>query len=259
MGLLREPDYGCRRSEHRLHFSSRRGCGNQRFQRGGGHREHLPGRKRKHGRGAGRFSQRRGCRWVVVKRWSRVYVWYRDVVGWDDSSPPTGQGGFGVSKFFPSPPYQVGLTTSALRSVPDVVANADPASGFLLCQASTGGCPNGLLYGGTSVAAPTWAAFTAVLNEALGHNLGTFNRSIYPFANTTAFHNAASLGSDFAHVGLGSPNLSQLYLKLGGIALGAPDANLSTSFPFIETPLTPSHRRCSCGWDIPGFRQCRAA
>ena len=170
-----------------------------------------------------------------------------------DSTPPTGQGGFGVSKFFPAPSYQIGLTTSAFRSVPDVVANADPAFGVQLCQASTGGCPNGLLYGGTSVAAPAWAAFTAVLNEALGHNLGAFNRSVYPFANTTAFHNAASMGSDFAHVGLGSPNLNQLLLKLTGNTVGTPDANQSTIFPYIDMPLSPSTGVVSADGTSQGF------
>jgi len=91
----------------------------------------------------------------------------------------------------------------ALR--PDVVANADPAYGVFICEASVGGCPNNLIYGGTSGAAPAWAAFAAILNQGLGHNIGAFNQAIYPFANTNAFHNAASMESDLAHVGLGSP------------------------------------------------------
>jgi len=156
---------------------------------------------------------------------------------WDGtlSTPPTGQGGFGVSKFFTAPSYQVGLTTSAMRSVPDVVVNADPAYGYIICQASAGGCPNGQLWGGTSVAAPIWAGFAAVLNQTLGHNIGTFNQSIYPFANTSAFHNAASIGSDFAHVGLGSPNVDQLYLKLSGTTVGIPDATLSRVTSILQT------------------------
>ncbi len=161
-------------------------------------------------------------------------TWWNGV----DSNPPTGQGGFGVSQLFPVPGYQVPLTTAGMRSVPDVVVNADPALGVMLCEASNGGCPNGLIYGGTSIAAPAWAAFAAVLNEALGHNLGAFNQSIYPFADTSAFHNAASLGSDFAHVGLGSPNLSLLYQELGGITVGTPDATLSLAVPYIEAPLS---------------------
>src|SRR5262249_55919644 len=78
---------------------------------------------------------------------------------------PGGQSGFGVSKFFPRPSYQNGLTASAFRSIPDVTAPADPANGYFICQADAGGCPTSLLYGGTSVASPFWAAFVAVLNN----------------------------------------------------------------------------------------------
>jgi hypothetical protein len=164
---------------------------------------------------------------------------YDSETWWDGSlsTPPTGQGGFGVSKFFPRPPYQTGLTTSSSRSVPDVVANADPALGVMLCQASTGGCPDGRFYGGTSIAAPIWASFAAQLNQALGHSIGAFNQSVYPYANTSAFHNAASLSSDFAHVGLGSPNVDQLYLALSGTTAGTPDAALSKVISIKQAPL----------------------
>src|SRR5207253_2957487 len=40
---------------------------------------------------------------------------------------PGGQGGFGLSRFFPRPSYQSGLTTASARSIPDVTAPADPA------------------------------------------------------------------------------------------------------------------------------------
>lgn len=148
---------------------------------------------------------------------------------WDgtNDTPPTGQGGFGMSKFFSRPNYQAPFTASASRSVPDVVVNADPAEGVQLCRASGGGCPTGFLYGGTSVSAPIWAAFTALLNEAQGQNLGFLNPLIYPLANTIAFHNAASMGSDFAHVGLGSPNVNKLYLALSGQSAGAPSPTIS--------------------------------
>ena len=65
-----------------------------------------------------------------------------------DATPQTGQGGFGTSKFFAAPTYQTGLAT--MRSIPDVVVNADPEQGVEICQASNGGCPSSLLYGGTS-------------------------------------------------------------------------------------------------------------
>ncbi len=124
---------------------------------------------------------------------------------WDGSNatPPTGQGGFGVSRFFGRPAYQNGLTSATNRSVPDVAVAADPANGMTICLASQGGCPNGLSYGGTSYAAPQMAALAALFNQARGSNLGAYNPIVYPFANTPAFHNAASMGSDFAHVGLG--------------------------------------------------------
>src|SRR5438270_5087164 len=88
------------------------------------------------------------------------------------------RGGFGVSTYFPRPPYQNGLTTATGRSVPDVVAPADPAGGMQICQADNGGCPDGLLTGGTSLAAPEWAALVADLNSALGHNIGNANATL---------------------------------------------------------------------------------
>lgn len=164
------------------------------------------------------------------------------------SVPPTGQGGFGLSRFFARPAYQDALNGESMRSLPDVAVNADPATGFILCQASAGGCPDGKLYGGTSVAAPIWAGFAALLNEARGANLGFLNPLMYPLAQTAAFHDAASMSSDFAHVGLGSPNLEVLHRLLNGIVAGVPDAAVSEAvhagsitggqhgFPLLSTP-----------------------
>ena len=167
---------------------------------------------------------------------------YGSETWWNGTSdtPPSGQGGFGTSKFFAAEGYQMAVSGSAMRSIPDVVTNADPAHGMLICQASGGGCPTGLLYGGTSMATPTWAAFVAILNQQQGGNLGFLNPLLYPLANTTAFHTAASMGSDFAHVGLGSPNLGVLTLDLSGKNAGAVSASTSLVGAFA-TPdeLTP--------------------
>src|SRR5271170_1208971 len=143
---------------------------------------------------------------------------------WDDSdtSPPAGQGGFGVSTFFTTPTYQTGLAAS--RSIPDVVANADPFQGVVICQASAGGCPTDQLFGGTSYSAPLWAADTALINQSLGHNVGFLNPLLYPLSGTNSFHDPASMGSDFAHVGLGSPNVGNIILALSGQAVGMPSA-----------------------------------
>ena len=75
------------------------------------------------------------------------------------------------------------------------------------------------------MAAPEWAAYIADLNAMLGSNLGNANLHLYPLANTNAFHDAAALGSDFAHVGLGSPDFPQLRLALSNGTLGLVSAS----------------------------------
>lgn len=169
---------------------------------------------------------------------------YGSETWWDgeQSTPPTGQGGFGVSRFFARPAYQDGLNLLPMRSVPDVVAVADPATtSTVLCQADGGGCPTGLSYGGTSLAAPIWAAFTALLNQARGQNLGFLNPLIYPLAGTDAFHDAVSMSSDFSHVGLGSPNLNILDRLLSGMPVGSPDATQSQVEALVLSPLNKTY------------------
>ncbi|MHB8576667.1 MAG: protease pro-enzyme activation domain-containing protein, partial [Dehalococcoidia bacterium] len=148
---------------------------------------------------------------------------------WDGSTstPPTGQGGYGTSRFFSRPSYQNGLNTAPMRSVPDVAVNADPAHGLAICKADEGGCPSGSVYGGTSMSAPDLAAAVATLNESKGSNLGFLNPQLYPLADTAGFHTAASMGSDFAHVGLGSPNPDQLRFLLLNQTLGAVSPTVS--------------------------------
>jgi kumamolisin len=155
---------------------------------------------------------------------------------WNGSAatPPSGQGGFGVSRFFSRPSYQDSFNASTFRSIPDVVSNADPAHGVVICQAADGGCPSGKWYGGTSMTAPAWAAYAALLNQALGANMGAANARLYSAHGSPAFHTAASMGSDFAHVGLGSPNLVELYLQLSGQVAGVPDAGASSMVEFVS-------------------------
>jgi len=166
---------------------------------------------------------------------------YQSETWWNgsNSTPVTGQGGFGVSRFFPRPSYQNSLNSAANRSVPDVVANADPANGIMICQADNGGCPSGYLYGGTSSSTPQWAAYEALINQAVGHNLGLLNSSIYPLASSNAFHDAASMQSDFTHVGLGSPNIGALTLALGKQTVGAVSAGVSQVYPFAQAYSSP--------------------
>jgi kumamolisin len=170
---------------------------------------------------------------------------------WNGSAdtPQTGQGGFGTSRFFARPAYQNALVGGNARSVPDVVANADPETGVQICNAAEGGCPTGTLNGGTSYAAPEWAAFTALLNQTQGSPLGFLNPQIYPLAGPGAFHNASAMGSDFSHVGLGSPKLALLHQQLTSQTTGAVDPTVSQvrvydeegfSFPPDSSLLMPA-------------------
>ena len=157
---------------------------------------------------------------------------YNGETWWNGTTetPATGQGGFGLSLYFPRPSYQNGLNSNSMRSVPDVAILADPTNGLLLCQQDNGGCPAGFLVGGTSMAAPEWAAVAASINQTQGKNLGAFNPLMYPLAATDGFHNAASMNSDFYHVGLGSPNPNVINRLLKGQTVGAPvPANSSVS------------------------------
>ncbi len=142
------------------------------------------------------------------------------------------KGGFGVSRFFARPSFQDAQIASATRSIPDLALNADPASyGVIICEADAGGCPTGLSWGGTSAAAPYMAGMMVQLNESLGSNVGWLNPRIYPLAGTPAFHTPASMGSDFAHVGLGSPNGSLLAVALQNRNVGPADAAKSHVTP----------------------------
>ena len=175
---------------------------------------------------------------------------------WDDSatSPPAGEGGFGTSTFFAVPTYQSGLGLTH-RSVPDVVSNADPFHGVEICQADGGGCPNGKQYGGTSMSAPAWAGYTALLNQSVGTNQGFLNPVIYPLAGTAAFHDAASMTSDFAHVGLGSPNLEVLHQKLASQTVGAVDPSVSAVLAFLHNGFQAAGAPAPSGEPADGASQ----
>jgi hypothetical protein len=96
-----------------------------------------------------------------------------------------GTTGGGVSAFFPVPAYQSGVAVPASlddsthhgRGVPDVAGNANIASGYSGVYV-TGKSPQ-QPGNGTSAAAPQWAGLIAVMNAALGVNVGFVNPAIY--------------------------------------------------------------------------------
>jgi kumamolisin len=76
--------------------------------------------------------------------------------------------------------------TNSGRAVPDVSADADPYTGYLLYEPSFAGVGQPVLqggWGGTSFVAPQMNGATAVINSAVGHRVGFWNPSIYAAAN----------------------------------------------------------------------------
>ena len=131
----------------------------------------------------------------------------------------SGSGG-GVSTIFATPSWQSGLGYN-MRAVPDVASDADPNTGALVIL-------NGAAqqYGGTSLAAPTWAGLIALANAGRlatgGVSLGALNATLYGLSGTANFNDITS-GSNGAYsattgydlvTGLGSPGFGSLYQTL---------------------------------------------
>ncbi len=125
---------------------------------------------------------------------------------WNGGSVANGGGGGGISTVWPIPSYQSGVVSAAskgsttMRNVPDVSLDADPNTGYAIYSGGAW-----VVYGGTSCAAPLWAAFTALVNQQRAANgLGTLG-----FANTPIYAAAkgANYAADFHDIADGSTNL----------------------------------------------------
>jgi Pro-kumamolisin, activation domain/Subtilase family len=161
---------------------------------------------------------------------------------WSGTPNSGNGGGGGVSQLWTMPSYQSGpglinATYSSgapcsapqgqyCREVPDVSLNADPDVGYVVyCTVVTAQCDPGgpfIAVGGTSAAAPMWAAIVALANEyALAHggsNLGFLNPTLYALLNASSYRSAfhdvtsgtnlfypAAANYDMA-TGIGTPN-----------------------------------------------------
>ena len=100
-----------------------------------------------------------------------------------------GGSGGGISTIWLAPSYQKGLNSSGanassvFRNVPDVALDADPNTGYTIYYSDPTYGTRWYLYGGTSCAAPVWAAFTALVNQQRASNgsgpLGFANPILY--------------------------------------------------------------------------------
>jgi kumamolisin len=103
---------------------------------------------------------------------------------WNDTFFGSAQGatGGGISDHFPLPSYQKKAKVPPSlndkkhvgRGVPDVAANASPNSGYPLFVNNAADIGNG-----TSASAPLWAGLIAVVNAALGKDVGFVNPRLY--------------------------------------------------------------------------------
>jgi kumamolisin len=115
---------------------------------------------------------------------------------WSSETAWSGSGG-GYSSDFATPSFQTSVNSTGKRAVPDVAADADPNSGWYIY--TEGGWYE---VGGTSAAAPNWAAFTLDYDTAataLGKSaFGYANAFIYSVAESSLY------GSVFHDVKSGS-------------------------------------------------------
>ncbi|RDI41848.1 protease pro-enzyme activation domain-containing protein [Falsibacillus pallidus] len=150
---------------------------------------------------------------------------------WANSSNKTGGGG-GLSTVYAMPSFQSGpgvqnSYSNGKRQVPDVSADADPSTGYSIYSSGSW-----TVVGGTSAAAPLWAAIAALNNQYAAANgkgsLGQANPTLYQMFNTTqtypAFHDVtsgnnlyypATAGYDMAS-GIGTPDAYNLIRDING-------------------------------------------
>lgn len=107
---------------------------------------------------------------------------------WNDGLG-NGAGGGGVSSVWPIPSWQKNVPTvysKTQRNVPDVSLNADQDTGYSIYYDG-----QWTIYGGTSCAAPLWAAFTARVNQVRVAN----QKPVIGFANPSFY--AIGVGSSY--------------------------------------------------------------
>jgi subtilase family serine protease len=197
-----------------------------------------------------------------------------------------GAGGGGVSSLWPMPADQqhaaaalgvvkpnaagpaCGRSSGYCREVPDVAADADPNTGYQIYWNGSGtmiGQPSGWQgIGGTSGAAPVWAALLALADSAPGcadSPLGFASPPLYRAANAAYaadFHDVVSGSNDFTHTnggqflagpgydlasGLGTPNATALVgtLCADALRLRSPSTQISAQHATVSVRVHGSN------------------
>ena len=129
-------------------------------------------------------------------------------------------GGFSATSLQPA--FQQGLGLTGRRSVPDVASEADPSTGLAILYQG-----RGTVVGGTSLASPTWAGFTAAALSATSRptvGFGNVLPALYAHPSafrdiTTGTNHVVNAGRGYDQVtGLGVPRWS----RIGPLLAGSP-------------------------------------
>ena len=138
----------------------------------------------------------------------------------------------GVSTYYGMPSYQQGVNMSAnlgsttMRNVPDVALTADNV--YVVYHNGKGRATG--IFGGTSCAAPLWAAFTALVNQQ--------SVAVGGPTNTVGFLNPAVYA-----IGKSNPNYTSLFHDITN------GNNFDASSP-TKYPAVPGYDLCT-GWGTP--------
>ncbi len=178
-------------------------------------------------------------------------------------SPKGAGGGGGISNTFAQPSWQTGpgvknQYSNGNRQVPDISADADPATGYAVyCTVTAAGCPTtgNITVGGTSAAAPLWAGSMAMINNYLQSQgkpiAGFVSPQLYSLANSqpqyAPFHDVtsgnnlyypATAGYDEAS-GIGSPDIYNIARDFAGGTIPVPTPTVGTT-PTSTPPPNPT-------------------
>jgi len=139
---------------------------------------------------------------------------------WSLGTNGNGASGGAPSTTYSRPVWQTGtgVPSGGTRLVPDVAVVGDPRSGAYIVNVGS----DTTVWGGTSISAPIWSGFCALLNQARANAglppFGLLGPWIYPLIGTTSFRDITS-GSNGAYnagsgydlvTGVGTPNVSAL-------------------------------------------------
>ncbi|HEX3898096.1 MAG TPA: S53 family peptidase [Mycobacteriales bacterium] len=164
----------------------------------------------------------------------------------------TGGSGGGVSLVFPKPSYQTEVTNAPFastvrRMVPDISADADPATGFRIYTTDPGNTaisgPSYIQIGGTSLASPLSAALFTNMLAAHGSTsgIGDIHTGLYKAyaANVGAFRDVTQGSNGTAADDGNDPSVTAGvgYDTVSG--LGAPLWPTVAKYVFVSAPVLP--------------------